>query len=98
MSERHVYYGSDGTSYYLNYLPDEEELGRRARLNFDTSDLDVVRRLSDAQREVRAAADELFRSKTSRKDDRQALARRLNAVASSLKTVELRLCEGTVEE
>lgn len=63
----------------------------RTQLNLGTGDLDNLARITSAQREIKEIADELFHRKTSKRDDRQQLARRLNSVAVSLHTVELRL-------
>jgi hypothetical protein len=65
----------------------------RSRLNLSTGDLDTLARLASAQREVKTVADALYHSRTSKREDRQQLARQLNAVAASLRTVELRLGE-----
>ena len=67
------------------------------RLNVTTADLDVLRRVIDAQREIRIVADELWRERTSKRERRQQMGGRLNAVAASLHTVELTLAEQTCD-
>ncbi len=51
---------------------------------------DSLVRLQKARTEIREVADVLFFGRTSKREDRRDLARRLNAVAASLRTVELR--------
>lgn len=65
----------------------------RTRLNMGTGELDAIARIAGAQREVKDIADRLYFGKTSKKDERQDFARRLNAVAASLKSAELTLGE-----
>lgn len=64
-------------------------MSQRTRANVTTADLDVLRRLADAQREVGEVADTLFRMRTSSRRDRENLGRRLNAAKVSLRTVEM---------
>lgn len=66
----------------------------RARLNLTTGDLEVLSRLGAAQRELGEIAEALLHSRTSKREAREDFGRRLNAVKSSLRTVELRLGEG----
>lgn len=64
----------------------------RSALNLTTGDLEVLARLADAQREVGEIADLLILSRRgSKKEERHEFGRRLNAVKSQLKTIELRL-------
>lgn len=63
----------------------------RSEVNLSTGDLDVLARLAGAQREVKAIADQLYHGKTSKREERRDFARRLNAVAAALRTVELLL-------
>lgn len=68
-------------------------MSERSRLNVTTRDLDVLRRVIDAQRELRIVADELWFERTSKRERRKQLAARLNAAAASLHTVELTLTD-----
>jgi hypothetical protein len=63
----------------------------RSTLNVTTGDLDVLRRLDAAQRELEEIANDLLYQKTSKKERRQEHGRRLNAIKASLKTVTLTL-------
>jgi hypothetical protein len=72
-------------------------MSERARVNVTTADLDVLRRLADAKREVGEVADTLFRMRTSSRRDRENLGRRLNAAKASLTTVEKLLADEEVE-
>jgi len=66
-------------------------MSERAQLNFTTGEIEDISRLAQAQREIKDIADELYQAKTSKKETRRDYARRLNLVASSLKTVEMRM-------
>lgn len=55
-----------------------------------TGDYDVLARLAAAQQEAHAIAERLF-DRTSKREERADFARRLNALAASLRTIELRL-------
>jgi len=69
-------------------------MSERARLNLTTDDLDVLRRLSEAQRDLGTLADDLLlRRRGTKRAEREAIGRKLNAVKASLKSVELRLGE-----
>lgn len=70
----------------------------RMELNLTAADLDALRRLADAQREVKAIAEQLLLKRTSRLEQRQDYGRRLNAVAASLRTVELEIAGSKAEE
>lgn len=52
---------------------------------------DTMRRLADAQRELHDLAGALFNARTSKGETRREQGRRLNAIAASLRTVELAL-------
>jgi len=65
--------------------------GERMRLNMTTAELDILSRLAGARREIKEIARVLLDERTSKRDDRQRMGGRLNAVASSLLTVEYTL-------
>lgn len=65
----------------------------RAAVNVTTGDLEVLARMADARREIEYVAERLFHERTSRRAGREDLGRRLNAVAVSLRTIELLLEE-----
>lgn len=65
--------------------------GLRSKLNLDTGDLDALQRIAGAKREIAEIADALINSRTSKREQRHELGRRLNAVKASLTTVEMRL-------
>jgi hypothetical protein len=59
-----------------------------ARVNFTTGELDALRRIADARRELGEIADYLLHEPTSKRPHREDFGRRLNAVKASLGTVE----------
>lgn len=59
------------------------------RVNMTTGELDALRRIADARRELGEIADTLLRMRTSNRREREGFGRRLNAVRASLGTVEL---------
>jgi hypothetical protein len=65
----------------------------RTTVNVTTGELDMLSRLSAAQRELGEVASTLLGARTMKGEDRRQLGRRLNAVKDSLKTVELTLVE-----
>lgn len=60
-----------------------------SRLNFTTDELDALRRIAEARRELGEIADYLLHEPTSKRPHREDFGRRLNAVRASLGTVEI---------
>lgn len=77
-------------------LAHEVATGARTQLNVTTGELDNLRRLAEAQREIHEITDDIFnRRKGTKRAEREDYARRLNRVAVTLHTVELNLGGGS---
>lgn len=66
-------------------------MSERLSLNMTTAELEVLARIASAQRELHTIADELIRARSSKIETRHEQGRKLNAVAASLRSVELAL-------